>query len=117
MKNNGCEFLKRSGWAGAASFVPLGNMLAGNQQEGKNDHTDTTIALQLTQASDVRVDLYDLQGRKVATVNSGRLAAGQHQIILNLPSLGLSTANYVYQVEIHNANGIFRDCKMMTAAQ
>ena len=33
-----------------------------------------------------------------------------------LDAAGLPTANYVYQVEVRNAQGVHRTCKMMTAA-
>jgi hypothetical protein len=34
---------------------------------------------------------------------------------LNMKSLSLSSSNYVYQLQVQNSNGVFRQCKMMTA--
>ncbi len=76
---------------------------------------ETTIPFYLRLPADVTLDLYDLSGKKVATVNRTNLSAGDQQIHLNMNGLGLATANYAYQMEIRNANGVFRTCKMMTA--
>jgi len=75
----------------------------------------TTVPLHLVQPADVKIDLYDLQGRILKTIHKDRLSSGDHNILMNMQTLGLSTGNYIYQVEVKNSNGIFRDCKMMTA--
>ncbi|MFT3885340.1 MAG: hypothetical protein QM724_07885 [Flavobacteriales bacterium] len=75
----------------------------------------TTIPVMLKQAGDVLIDLHDLQGRKVGMVRKDGLPAGRHAILVDMEALGLPTANYVYQVQITNANGVWRTCKMMTA--
>lgn len=75
---------------------------------------ETSIPFHLKFPSDVTLDIYDLQGKKVASINRKNLSSGEHQIPLNLKLLRLQTAGYVYQVEVKNANGIYRDCKMMT---
>ncbi len=63
------------------------------------------------------IDLYDVQGRNVARVTNGNFMNGEHLIPINLKSLGLPTANYAYQLEVKNADGIFKDVKLMTIAQ
>lgn len=75
----------------------------------------TTIPIELLKPSDVLIDIYDLSGRKLASINKQKLSAGKHNILLNLSSLNLVLGNYIYQVEVRNENGIFRDHKMMTA--
>ena len=77
----------------------------------------TTIPVHLAHASDVKLDLYDLQGRIVKTILKSGLPAGDHAFELDMKSLGLASNNYAYQVEVQNANGIFRDCKLMTAVK
>ena len=76
----------------------------------------TVIPFILQKPADVTLDLYDLTGRKVKTLYQNGLSAGVQNIELEFKTLGLQSANYVYQIEIKNADGIFRDCKMMTAA-
>lgn len=75
----------------------------------------TMVPITLKQPGDVVLDLWDVQGRKVATVKREGLAAGEHRIELRMAELGLSAANYAYQVQVTNAYGIWRTAKMMTA--
>jgi protocatechuate 3,4-dioxygenase beta subunit len=78
---------------------------------------ETVIPFNLKQAADVAVELWDLSGKMVATVSKTGLSAGEQQITLNMHSLGLTTGNYVYQIEVTKSNGIFRQCRMMTGGQ
>jgi hypothetical protein len=81
-----------------------------------NPYVDSTVVpITLKQSGDVLLDLWDVQGRKVATVKRNRLGVGEHRIELNMAELGLSAANYAYQVQVTNANGTWRTAKMMTA--
>lgn len=77
----------------------------------------TTVPFNLANRADVQVDLFDLAGKKVATVSKGELLAGQHEIVLDPKSLGLTHVNYIYQLQVTNEHGTFRQCKMMTAAK
>jgi protocatechuate 3,4-dioxygenase beta subunit len=85
-------------------------------QNFPNPYVDEThIPLTLHHTSDVVIDLYDLQGKKVANVANGNFFQGEHKILVNTKLLGIPTGNYVYQLEVKNANGIYKDVKMMTA--
>ncbi|MES2689950.1 MAG: T9SS type A sorting domain-containing protein [Bacteroidota bacterium] len=85
------------------------------KQNYPNPFSDnTTIPFTLTNAADVQIDLWDLAGKKVATINKPGMHAGEQEITVNLESLGLAKANYIYQLEVKNSNGTFRQCKMMT---
>ncbi len=85
-------------------------------QNFPNPYTvETTVPFKLTNQSTVQLDIFSNDGAKVATINPGMLAAGDHQIAVNLKSLGLPVANYIYQLQVVNENGTFRQCKMMTA--
>lgn len=75
---------------------------------------ETTIPFVLNNTSDVKIELFDLAGKKVATINKPNLSSGQQNINLNMQSLGLPTGNYIYQIEVSNSNGTYRQCKMMT---
>ncbi|MDZ7881259.1 MAG: hypothetical protein U5L45_26590 [Saprospiraceae bacterium] len=77
----------------------------------------TTIPFKLINGGDVTIDLYDLNGRKIATLlNENNMLSGEHQCPVNFQKLGLATENYMYQIEVKNSEGVFRDVKMMTAA-
>lgn len=85
-------------------------------QNFPNPYTEkTNIPYELHTASEVTFDLYNLGGQKVYTQSLGRLAAGQHNIALQMSELNLKVANYVYQISIINAEGTFKTVKMMTA--
>jgi protocatechuate 3,4-dioxygenase beta subunit len=75
----------------------------------------TTIPFTLVKQSDVRIDLYDMNGRLMHTVKKDSMEAGKHTIGLNLDALGLPLANYVYKILISNQHGVFSQAKIMTA--
>jgi len=75
----------------------------------------TEVPITLAQTADVVLDLYDLQGRKVASVQRMGLATGDHVIPVDLHVLGLAPTSYIYQVQVTNASGVFRNCKRMNA--
>lgn len=75
----------------------------------------TTIPVTMKRTGDLLLELYDLQGRKVATVQHKGLVAGTHNIALDMQALGIPSANYAYQVQVTNSSGTWRTCRMMTA--
>ncbi len=75
----------------------------------------TTVPITLNTASHVQLDIYDLSARKVATINKGSLQPGDYNVEVNTSSLGIATGNYIYQLQVTNSQGTFRQCKMMTA--
>ena len=107
--------------AGTTALAELEPETGGQFKLGQNfpnPYTDeTTIPFKLTNASDVQVDIWDLAGNKAATVDKGKMGEGEQIIALNLKSLGLPSANYIYQLQVTNSYGTFRQCKMMTAAK
>ncbi|MDB5235379.1 MAG: hypothetical protein JWR44_2372 [Hymenobacter sp.] len=76
---------------------------------------ETTVPFTLPFAADVRLDLFDLLGRKVAGVSRKGRPAGDQSIKLNLAGLGLPTGEYVYQVRATHAHGVFSERKLMTS--
>ncbi|SFQ67908.1 hypothetical protein [Hymenobacter arizonensis] len=86
---------------------------------GQNDpnpyFAETTIPFTLVNGGDVRLDLFDLLGRKMASIPRPGMSAGAHTIHLNLSGLGLAAGDYSYQLQVVNSRGVFRQCKMMTA--
>ncbi|MEI7803685.1 MAG: T9SS type A sorting domain-containing protein [Bacteroidota bacterium] len=76
---------------------------------------ETTIPFTLANQSDVTIELWDLTGRKMASILNTEMSAGEQTVTLNMKSLGLPVGNYVYQIQVENKNGIFRQCKLMSA--
>jgi protocatechuate 3,4-dioxygenase beta subunit len=76
----------------------------------------TTIPLTLTNPAQVVIELYDMQGKKMAEVINKKMNAGNQQVTVNrnVAGLHLSEGNYVYQVTVQNENGVFRQCKVLT---
>lgn len=77
----------------------------------------TTIPFALASVSDVRLDLFDLMGRKVATIEENNLGAGNQSIAVSFNSLGIPAGSYVYQLEVSNSVGTYRQCKLMTGTK
>ena len=77
----------------------------------------TVIPFTLNNRSKVQIDLFDINGQKLATLDQGELLAGNQEIAVDTRALGLPTANYIYQLQVVNENGTFRQCKMMTAVK
>lgn len=86
-------------------------------QNYPNPHTGfTSIPVTIATESEVQVDLFDLSARKVATIKKGKLSTGDYKIDVDCNALGIAAGNYIYQLQVSNNEGVFRQCKMMTAA-
>ncbi len=70
----------------------------------------TTIAYELPSASDVRLELFDMMGRKLATLVNERQSAGAHAYSLNASQFSLASGMYVYRLA---ANGLTDSKRMM----
>jgi hypothetical protein len=57
----------------------------------------TVISYQLPVTSTVRLDIYDVLGRKVASLADGIKSPGKHQITWN--ASGVSSGVYIYRIE------------------
>lgn len=87
-------------------------------QNFPNPHSgNTTIPFTLHISSVVSFDIYDIQGRKLTTLEMGKLSKGNHEMKVDLAALNLPTGNYVYQIQVQNNDGIYRAYKLMTAAK
>ena len=76
---------------------------------------ETTVPFTLKTASDVKLELFDVSGKKVAVIQRDNMPAGEQRLRIDPAELGLENGNYVYQLSVSNSNGAFRQCKMMTA--
>ena len=77
-------------------------------------NTETAVPFTLKSNSDVNLELFDISGKRVAVISKTGLSAGEQKIEVSLKNLGLPKANYLYQLEVINSSGAFRQCKMMT---
>lgn len=75
---------------------------------------ETAIPFSLIEKSNIKLEIFDISGKKVAVINRYGLSEGDQKIEVNLKSLSLPKASYVYQLEVENSLGIFRQCKIMT---
>lgn len=78
--------------------------------------SETTISFSLVSTSRVTIELFDLQGRKVANVVSRTMEAGEQNVVLKRDVQGstLPEGSYVYQITVENSNGSFKQCKLLT---
>jgi hypothetical protein len=67
----------------------------------------TTIRYQLPVASEVKLEVYDVLGKKIATLVSERQSAGSYQVVWN--ASGLSSGTYFYRLQA----GTFVETKKM----
>lgn len=77
----------------------------------------TAIPFTLLQPSSVKLELWSLDGKKVATLPLGELSTGAQSIEIDTTSLGIPSGSYLYQLEVSNAGGSYKQVKMMTAAK
>jgi hypothetical protein len=101
-----------SPWSSVASFgtgvrtsIEGGNGLPssyGLEQNYPNPfNPSTVIQYALPQPGAVRLNVYDMMGRKVATLVDGPKAAGYHQVVFDARHLG--SGAYMYRLEAGNA--------------
>ena len=74
----------------------------------------TAIPFALSNGGDVRLDLFDLAGRKMTGIIRKEMGAGEHTVQLNLSGLGLPVGDYIYQLQVTNGRGVYRQGKQMT---
>ncbi len=88
-------------------------------QNYPNPHRgSTTIPFSIVKAaSKVKFEIFDLAGRKIKELPQGVLGVGDYTTTVDLSALNITQGNYIYQIQVENSDGIYRDCKMMTAAR
>lgn len=74
----------------------------------------TLISFSLKQSAALQLELWDLSGKKVASILNENRIPGEYQVEINPEALGLSAGNYVYQLVADTGKGVFRMPKMMT---
>lgn len=74
----------------------------------------TRIPIHLKQPAHIQLELWDLSGRKLATLWEERKGVGEFEVEVSAEKFGLTNGNYVYQLVAETQNGIFRMPKIMT---
>ena len=74
----------------------------------------TTIPFTLNDAANVKIELFDLNGKKVKSVLTGDYSKGDHKVEVNFSELRLKSQNYLYQISVVNKDGVYVQSKMMT---
>lgn len=75
---------------------------------------ETYIPFSLRKESSVKIEIWDINGKRVASIDQGTLTEGDHEVQINCDTLGISRGSYIYQIEVKNSEGIFRQSMMMT---
>ena len=84
-------------------------------QNVPNPHDgETVIPFTLLYPADVRLEIFDLLGRKMAAVVRKGLSSGEHRIQLNLCGLCLPVGDYPYQLQATSGHGVHCLSRMMT---
>ena len=87
-------------------------------QNYPNPHNgETTVPFTITTPADVRLDILDLQGRKLAGVVRKGRSPGTQSIKLNLSGLGIPSGDYLYRLEATTKHGVFCQSKLMTTEE
>jgi hypothetical protein len=87
-------------------------------QNYPNPFTDrTSLPITLLKPAEVVIDLFDLMGRRVHSIDLGRREAGDHTVTIDQRQLGVSLQSLVYQCTARTPEGTFTDVKMMTATR
>ncbi len=105
--------LKQIDFDGAHSYSPIVETVVGapttfalNQNYPNPFNPETRIGYRLPVASDVKLELYDVLGRKLATLVNARQEAGSYLVALNTQTLNLASGTYFYRLQASNgANG------------
>jgi dienelactone hydrolase len=71
----------------------------------------TGIRYQVSGTSDVRLEVFDVLGRKVSTLVSERQAAGRYAV--NFNAAGLASGLYFYKLDVRSQAGAFSETRKM----
>jgi len=75
---------------------------------------ETVIPVEILTNSFVSLNLYDVQGRKIATLCDRELSKGNHSFLVEKSILEITSTVIIYQIEVKNSNGIYKDSKVIT---
>lgn len=109
--------VKGSGTTGYAALEPeTGGYFKLGQSYPNPFKIATTIPFSLLKSGNVKIQIWDTNGKLHKTIDKGKLEIGDYQFGINLKDFDLPIQNYVYQLVYNNADGEFRQAKMMTVS-
>ena len=73
----------------------------------------TTIKFSLKENSLVKLNVYDLQGREVASVVNDRRDGGNYEIAFDASNFNLSSGTYFYNIQVQGSTSDFTETKKM----
>jgi len=73
----------------------------------------TIINYQISTLSEVRLELFDVLGRKVATLVNARQNEGSYSLVLNSARWALSSGTYFYRLQARSSSGEFVETRKM----
>ena len=78
--------------------------------------SQTTIPFTLNFPATVRLELFDLQGRKVLQLLNDNLGACEHSVLIDRKgnASALTAGSYAYQITVQNEHGTFYQNKLLT---
>jgi hypothetical protein len=101
--------LKQVDFDGTYSYSPIVETVVGapttfalNQNYPNPFNPETRIGYRLPVASEVKLELYDMLGRKLATLVNARQEAGAYLIAFNAQTLNLASGMYFYRLQAGN---------------
>lgn len=62
----------------------------------------SVIPFQLERATEIRLELFDVMGRRIAVLDRGQREAGSYEVPLNAARLGLASGIYIYRLRAGN---------------
>ena len=74
----------------------------------------TTIPYELKGSSNVKIEIWDINGNKIHSIDRGYQNEGKYFTEINLSDLNLSRSKYIYQIIVQNNEGRFVTNKLMT---
>jgi protocatechuate 3,4-dioxygenase beta subunit len=74
----------------------------------------TTINFTLLRTSNVKLEVYNMNGVHITTLINADLTAGEHSHLWMLPANKLASGNYLFQLSVENSTGLYRQAKVMT---
>ncbi|MEL6988191.1 MAG: T9SS type A sorting domain-containing protein, partial [Bacteroidota bacterium] len=94
-------FVRGSGTSGVGHLERAAAKIIEVDQNYPNPYTDiTTLRFNLKASAKIQLELWNLNGKKVANVMDEFKSNGIHQIIIDLKQFGLPLGNYIYQFVI-----------------
>ncbi len=73
----------------------------------------TTIKFSLKENSNVKLNVYDLQGREVANVFNDKRDGGNYEITFDANNFNLSSGTYFYNIQVQGSTSDFTETKKM----